>query len=289
MVLASWLRWLCAGVLCFLLTLPAWAEIPVPDLSQRVTDLTHTLSPSAVQQLDNKLADLETRKGSQIALLMIPTLDGEDIASFGIRVADRWKLGRKGVDDGAILIVAKNDHKLRIEVGYGLEGVIPDAIANRIIDETIVPKFRAGDFDGGVIAGVDQMIGLINGEPLPPPPLHQDRAGGNGGGGLIISIVGGVIIGAILSLFLGRSVGGVLGALGAGIAGWALSGILIMGLFSGFMVLSIVSGFLGGGGGWISGGRGGWGGGGFGGGGFGGGGFSGGGGGFGGGGASGSW
>lgn len=275
-------------LLVFVVLLPVHAEVPVPDLSKRVTDLTGTLSASAVQQLDSKLADLETRKGSQIAVLMIPKLDGEDIAAFGIRVAEKWKVGRKGVDDGAILIVAKDDHKLRIEVGYGLEGVIPDAIAKRVIAETITPRFREGDYEGGINAGVDQLIGLINGEPLPAPATRSNQNTGDMGSAFIFSLIGGVIGGAILSMLIGRTGGSLLGALGAGIAGWLFSGVMFMGIFAGFMVLSIVGGFLGGGGrGWT----GGFGGGGFGGGGFGGGGSSwgGGGGGFGGGGASGSW
>lgn len=278
-----------ASVIALGAFLPAWAEIPVPGLTQRVTDLTGTLSTTDIQQLDHKLADLEARKGSQIAVLLIPSLDGEDIAAFGIRVADKWKVGRKGVDDGAILIVAKNDHKLRIEVGYGLEGVIPDAIGNRVITEIVTPKFRAGDFAGGINAGVDQLIRLINGEPLPEPARKSGRNSAALGSAFIFSLIGGVIGGALLSMLIGRIGGSLLGAVGAGLAGWLLSGVLISGIFSAFMVLSVLSG-LGRGGGWSSRG-GGWGGGGFGGGGFGGGGGSwgGGGGGFGGGGSSGSW
>jgi uncharacterized protein len=285
---AGWLGLLLACLIGFAACLPVRAEVPVPDLSHRVTDLTNTLSASAIQQLDSKLADLETRKGSQIAVLLIPTLQGEDIASFGIRVAENWKIGRKGVDDGAILIVAKDDHKMRIEVGYGLEGVIPDAIAKRVIAETITPKFRAGDFEGGIDAGVDQLIGLINGEALPAPATRPSQNSGNIGSAFILSLVGGVIGGAFLSMLMGRTGGSLLGAVGAGLAGWLLSGVFMLGIFEAFIVLSMLSGF-GRGGGWIGGG--GFGGRGFGGGGFGGGGGSwgGGGGGFGGGGASGSW
>ena len=262
--------------------------MPVPALSQRVTDLTGTLSTTDIQQLDSKLGKLEASKGSQIAVLLIPSLEGEDIADFGIRVADKWKVGRKRVDDGVILIVAKNDHKLRIEVGYGLEGAIPDAIANRVITEIITPKFREGDFAGGINAGVDQLIRLINGEPLPEP---AKRTGGNPaalGSAFIFSLIGGLIGGALLSMFVGRTGGSLLGAVGAGVAGWLLSGILMLGIFNAFIVLSMLGGRSRGGG-WSSGG---WGGGGFGGGGFGGGGggsWGGGGGGFGGGGSSGSW
>ena len=139
----------------------------MPPLTARVTDLTGTLSGGAVARIEAKLADLEAKKGSQIAVLIVPTTQPEEIEQFGIRVEEAWKLGRKGVDDGAILIVAKNDRRVRIEVGYGLEGALPDAIANRIITETITPHFKQGDYDGGVEAGVDQMISVVNGEPLP--------------------------------------------------------------------------------------------------------------------------
>ncbi len=284
----GWIELFLAALITLGAFLPARAEVPVPALTQRVTDLTGTLSTTDVQQLDRKLADLEARKGSQIAILLIPSLDGEDIASFGIRVAEKWKVGRKGVDDGAILIVAKNDHKLRIEVGYGLEGAIPDAIAKRVIAEIITPKFREGDFAGGINAGVDQLIRLINGESLPAPAKQSGSNPAALGSAFIFSLIGGVIGGAILSMFVGRTAGSLLGAVGAGLAGWLLSGILMLGIFNTFVVLSMLGG-LGRGGGWSN--RGWGGGGGFGGGGFGGGGGSwgGGGGGFGGGGSSGSW
>jgi uncharacterized protein len=280
--------WFLACLLGIGSLITARAEVPVPELTQRVTDLTGTLDAATIQQLDRKLADLEARKGSQIAVLLIPSLEGEDIASFGIRVADKWKVGRKRVDDGVILIVAKNDRKLRIEVGYGLEGAIPDAIANRVISEIITPKFRAGDFAGGINAGVDQLIRLINGEPLPEPTKQPQRNSSELGSAFIFSLIGGIIGGAILSMLIGRAGGSLLGAVGAGLIGWLLSGILMLGIFNAFVVLSMLSG-LGRGGGWSSGG---WGRGGFGGGGFGGGGggsWGGGGGGFGGGGSSGSW
>ncbi len=149
------------------------ARCAVPPLTARVTDLTGTLSGEAVTRIEAKLADLEAKKGSQIAVLIVPTTQPEDIDQFGIRVEDAWKLGRKGVDDGAYLIVAKNDRRVRIEVGYGLEGALPDAIANRIITETITPHFKLGDYDGGVEAGVDQMISVVNGEPLAGNPTRS--------------------------------------------------------------------------------------------------------------------
>src|SRR5512140_439195 len=132
----------------------AQAEVAVP-VPARVTDQTGTLTPDQVQGLERTLRAFEARKGSQIAVLIVPTTQPETIEQFGIRVADRWKLGRKGIDDAAILIVAKNDRTLRIEVGYGLEGALNDATSKRIISEVIVPRFTQGDLYGGIAAGVD--------------------------------------------------------------------------------------------------------------------------------------
>ena len=142
-----------------------------------MTDLTETLTPDQTAKLEQKLAAFEARKGSQIAVLIVPTTQPEAIEQYSIRVAEQWKLGRKGVDDGALLLVAKDDRALRIEVGYGLEGALPDAIAKRIIEDIIVPRFKTGDFYGGIDAGVDAMIKVVDGEPLPPPqPVAAVRA-----------------------------------------------------------------------------------------------------------------
>ena len=157
--------------------LPALALVAVPQLTGRVVDQTGTLSSSDIAQLTQKLADLQARKGSQIAVLIVPTTDGEPIEQFSLRVAEAWKIGRKKVDDGALLVVAKNDRRLRIEVGYGLEGALTDVTTKRIIDEDITPKFKGGDFAGGISAGVGRMIGLVNGEklPAPEPAAHWDN------------------------------------------------------------------------------------------------------------------
>ncbi len=279
-------------------SLPAYADVAVPSLKTRVTDLTGTLTQAQQQSLDQTLAAFEQKKGSQIAVLLVPTTKPETIEQYSIRVVDQWKLGRKSVDDGALLLVAKNDHRVRIEVGYGLEGVLPDAIANRIIDEIIVPRFKHGDFYGGIQAGVAKMIGVVSGEPLPPPKSRQAHSGSSGNWGnlvfLALFIV--VFLGSILRAMFGRFFGaGVVGGV-LGLALWLLAGSLIVGVVAG--VIGFVINMFGGVGrgvgygfgGFPIGGFGGYrGGGGFGGGGFGGGGFSGGGGGFGGGGASGSW
>lgn len=175
-------RWAVAGLAAAVLLLAARAvpaEVAVPPLAARVTDLTGTLRATERSALESKLAAFEERKGSQIAVLIVPTTAPETVEQYGIRVAEKWKLGRKGVDDGALLLVAQQDRTLRIEVGYGLEGALPDAVCKRIIDEIIVPRFRAGRFFEGIDAGVSQMIAAIDGEPLPPPPSRR-RPGGRG-------------------------------------------------------------------------------------------------------------
>jgi uncharacterized protein len=268
------------GIFLLLLFSNVWALVGVPELSSRVTDLTATLSIEQTSALENKLAEFERKKGSQIAVLMLPTTQPEDIAEYGIKVADLWQIGRNKVDDGIILIIAKDDRKLRLEVGYGLEGVIPDAVAKRIIAETITPYFKNNDYAGGIDAGVSQIIRLINGESLPPP--KQEAVKFDNGGLFMMVLFGGMIVGFILSAVIGRVMGGLLAGLGsAGLAavlfGFSL-GVIIIGLMIFFMV-----GVRHRGGGWTSGG------GGFGGGMGGGSSWSGGGGGFGGGGASGSW
>lgn len=272
----SWL-----GV-CLLLFLAAVrAQVPVPELSHRVTDLTGTLSVEQVNALESKLAAFEAEKGSQIAVLIVPTTQPEDIEQFGIRVADAWKIGREKVDDGVILIVAKDDRKLRLEVGYGLEGAIPDAVAKRVIAEVITPYFKAGDFAGGIDAGVTQLMRLIEGESLPAPPSKETRSRSDDGSFMFI-LIGGIIIGSVLSALFGRVMGGMLAGFGSGAIASLLLGFGVAALIVALMVFFIVSIRSRGGGGWSNGG-------GFGGGGGGGSSWGGGGGRFGGGGASGSW
>lgn len=266
------------GLLLLLFFTSAVALVSIPDLSHRVTDLTATLSSQQTAALENKLAAFEAEKGSQIAVLIVATTQPEDIAQFGIRVAEAWKIGRKKIDDGVILIVAKDDRKLRIEVGYGLEGAIPDAIAKRVISEVITPFFKAGDFAGGIDAGVSQLIKLIAGESLPAPATEQYDQPDEGA--FLFILFGGVIAGFVLSAIMGRVMGGLLAGVGAGVVAMLFFGLGIMVIFIAIMVFFIVGIRHRGGSGWTSGG-----------GGFGGGGGSwgGGGGSFGGGGASGSW
>jgi uncharacterized protein len=279
----------------------ARAQVAVPQLAARVTDLTGTLSGEAVNRIEAKLAAFEAKKGSQIAVLIVPTTQPEEIEQYGIRVGDQWKLGRKEVEDGAILLVAKNDRRVRIEVGHGLEGALPDAIANRIITDTITPRFKLGDYDGGVEAGVDRIVSVVNGEPLPEPDKKWERHGSGLGNALPLLFVVVFVAAGVLRSVFGRLFGSLATGGLTGVIAWLLSHVLPIGVGAGVvgflfaMLLGSSRGWTAGGGGWggFGGGIGGGFGGGFGGrgggGSSGGGGFSGGGGGFSGGGASGSW
>ncbi len=275
-------RWLVALLALLVLSwlTPALAEVAVPVLKARVTDLTNTLTPAQAAGIEQQLLALEQRKGSQLAVLIVPTTQPEAIEQYSLRVAEAWKLGRKGVDDGALLIIAKDDRTLRIEVGYGLEGVIPDAIAKRVIAETIVPYFKQNDFAGGIQAGVAQLIKLVDGEPLPPPKTQSRNEESDPTGMLFIAVIAAAVIGQVLSAVFGRFVGSGLAAAAVGGLGWLVLGSVLMAglaalvvfvaVFSGINLAGLIGGFGGG----RSGGSGG---------------FGGGGGGFGGGGASGRW
>ena len=157
----------------------------------RVVDETATLNRDQTESLERRLKEFEVRKGSQIAVLIVPTTSPETIEQYSLRVANQWKLGRKKVDDGLLLTVAMNDRKLRIEVGYGLEGVVTDTIAKRIIDEVIIPRFKRGSFGGGISEGVDQILQIIDGAPFPPANEAKEsiaRSSGDGGSVSITSI-----------------------------------------------------------------------------------------------------
>jgi uncharacterized protein len=270
------------------------AEVAIPTLKQRVTDLTSTLDANQTQALEAKLAAFEKAKGSQIAVLVLPTTQPEVIEQFAIRVVEVWKLGRKGIDDGVLLLIAKDDRKMRIEVGYGLEGALNDATAKRIVSEVIGPSFKQGDFYGGIDAGVTSIIKVIDGEPLPPPTPKSDlQSFGSGtdslgnllGIGFVIFMMGNIVLRQMLGrLPSGLLVGGAIGAIAwfmllslgiavvIGVVAFILS--LMFGSNSGGSGLPV--GWGGGGGGWgSSGGSDSW--------------SGGGGGGFGGGGASGDW
>jgi uncharacterized protein len=209
----------------------ATAQIGVPPLKSRVTDLTGTLNAQQRSALEQTLAELEGRKGAQVAVLIVPSTQPETVDQYAVRVQESWKLGRKGVDDGVLLVVAKNDRKLRIEVGYGLEGALPDAIAKRIIEEDIVPRFKEGDFYGGIRAGTDRIMRVIEGEKLPPPRRSPAAAAKNLSPEWLFALFVFVVIGgSILRAVFGRILGaGIVGSV-AGVAGWALLGSLVIGL-----------------------------------------------------------
>jgi len=267
----------------------AFAQVEVPQLRSPVTDLTGTLTAEQAATLDQRLRSFEAQKGSQIALLIVPTTQPETIEQYAIRVAETWKIGRRDTDDGIVLVVAIEDRAVRIEVGYGLEGALPDVIANRITDQVIVPRFREGDYYGGLSAAIDRIIAVLEGEPLPEP--EQRRApSGEGFGNLLPLLFMLVFVGSSILRRMFGAFGGA--AVTAGVAGfivWLITSVVAVAVGAAIIAFffGLFGGMGGGGRGWSS--RGGFGGG-FGGGGFGGGGgWSGGGGGFGGGGASGRW
>jgi uncharacterized protein len=269
-------------------SLAAIAQVAIPPAA-RVVDQTGTLSTEQKAALERMLEAFESRKGSQIALLMVATTGGEPIEQYALRVAERWKLGRKAVDDGALLAIAKEDRAMRIEVGYGLEGALNDATAKRIVAEVITPRFREGDFFGGISAGLDRMIRVIDGEPLPEPARSAPAVDGGVFQLLPVLLVAALVVGGVLRAILGRALGALATGGAVGFLAWILAGTLVIGMIAG--VIAFIVTLLGGG---FGGGRryggfpGGFGGG-MGRGGFGGGGFRGGGGTFGGGGASGRW
>jgi uncharacterized protein len=286
---------LLALMLCWVLA--ARADVAVPPLTGRVVDKTATLNSGDIASLDQTLRNFEARKGSQVAVLIVPTTQPETIEQYSLRVAEAWKIGRKKIDDGAILVVAKDDRKLRIEVGYGLEGALTDVTAKRIIDEVITPKFRSGDFAGGISDGVNRILRVIDGEPLPAPAARQQQNTGffsqldplNPFVIVAVIVVGGIFRGIFGRLLGSLATGGLVAALF-----WFIAASLALSVTSGIIAFLVTmfsdamtsSGGAGRGGGWVSSGGGGY---------SGGssssdsGGFSGGGGSFGGGGASGSW
>jgi uncharacterized protein len=271
--------------------------VPVPKLTGRVVDLSGTLDQAQQQAIAAKLAAFEQAKGSQVAVLLVPTIGAETIEEFATRVTDEWKLGRAGVDDGVLFVVAKQERRMRIQTGRGVQGVLTDALSRRIIAERVSPRFRAGDFAGGINDGVDAILKAIEGESLPAPAQSAPRAKSSPVSSLEnffwMAFLVVPIAGSILRSLLGRFVGASLTSGATGLAAWLIFGSLFAGaiaaviafvavLFMGMNAMSArrgggwtSGGSWGGGGGWSSGGGGG--------------GFSGGGGGFDGGGASGGW
>jgi len=286
------------GALCALLfAFGALAEIPVPKLAARVTDQTGSLTASDRDALEAKLRDFEQKRGSQVAVLIVPTIGDETIEEFAGRVTDAWQLGRKGVDDGVLLVVAQKERKIRIQTGRGVQGTLTDALSRRIVSDIVAPRFRNGDFAGGITEGVDAIMKAIEGEELPLPKPRSGSAKvdtvSSYSDFLWMAFFMVPVVGMVLRGMFGRFFGASATSGLTGVAGWLVFGSLGFGIVAAVLAflftLFVGSGLSRG----IGGGMGGWGGGGFGGGGFGGGGggggFSGGGGSFDGGGASGSW
>lgn len=281
------LGWLTVCLLS-LLTFSTWAQqVAVPPLTTRVTDLTGTLSTDQKATLESRLAELEAQKGAQFAILLIPTTGDETIEQYSIRVAEQWKLGRKKVDDGVMLLVAKSDRKVRLEIGYGLEGALPDVVAKRIINDVITPHFKQGDFYGGIVACVTRVDAIIRGEALPEPE-QKSQPDNDIEGHFIMLVFIALIAGFILRSIFGMLPGALLNGGLIGLLTIVFGGGMVLAIFAGLVAFIFTlanSGRSGGhyGGGWGGGSSGSsWGSGDSGG-------FSGGGGGFGGGGASGDW
>jgi len=259
----------------------AFADVAVPPLVGRVVDTTGTLSASDVAAQSQRLLDFQKRKGSQIAVLIVPTTAPETIEQYSLRAAETWKIGRKKIDDGALLVIAKNDHRLRIEVGYGLEGALTDVTARRIIDEVIVPRFKAGDFTGGIAAGLTRMIGVVDGERLPAPKpeaSHGPEPDWNALSSFLpFALFGALFVGSFLRALFGTLAGSVVSGGVVAVIAWLVVGSLIAAVALGglaFLIVLIADAFQtvgpsrrggysdsssswgGGGGGWSSGGSG---------------------------------
>lgn len=275
------------ALLCFLVCVPLFAQEnlrAIPTLNQPVMDTAQMMGKTQRHQLNRQLLDYAQHSGSQIVILTVDKVLPETPFDYGTRVFDAWKIGRKGIDDGILLLIVRDEHKMQLLVGSGLEGAIPDAYAKRILNEIISPHFRNGDIDGGISQAVEQMQKLIAGEGFPKAQNHQQNQKQNNDDLPVVVLVFGAILGMMLrsagNQGLGSVVNGISFGLSAFLFGFGIIGIVIMAFLGVVFALSQSGGSSGGGGGW-SGGSGG-------GGSFGGG-FSGGGGGFSGGGASGSW
>src|SRR5436190_12049740 len=206
---------------------------PIPPLHARVTDLTNTLSPADQQALEAKLAAWERDTGNQMVVLIVPSTKPEPIEAYSIRVAEAWKIGRKGQDNGVLFLIAKDDRKMRLEIGYGLEGVLTDATSRRIIAETVAPLFRQNRYAAGIDAGVDRVIAVVGkGEPLPasaPAKAQRRGAGGFDFNFLIFLLVIVPVIGGVLSRIFGKVLGSTIGGGVIGTAAWFIAGSLVIG------------------------------------------------------------
>jgi uncharacterized protein len=231
------MRWLTAWVLLLAATLACAQDVqPVPPLNTRVTDQTATLDAAQRQALEDQLAAYERASGPQIAVLIVATTAPEDIATYAQRVADQWKIGRRDVGDGLLIVVAKNDRKMRIEVAKALEGAVPDLAARQIIDGAMKPAFQAGDYAGGLRAAIERLQARIAGEGLPAPASGPRGGAGDGDAAFslqnigLLFFIGVPVVGMLLTGMLGRKLGSVATAGATGAAGWMFGGPLLAGI-----------------------------------------------------------
>lgn len=240
--------WLQQVMLLFILITVAFSAqaelVAIPPLTNQITDLTQTLTAEQSAQLSEKLAAFEGQKGSQIAVLIVPSTQPEDIAQYSIRVVEAWKIGREKQDDGVLILVAKNDKKMRIEVGYGLEGAIPDLIAKQIISEVMSPSFKQGDFYGGINNAIDTILKLIDGEQL-SAPLEQN-ASTNLENMLPLLLIGGLVFGGILRSIFGEFLGGTFTGGAIGFLAWILGGGILMAIVFGVIAFLVTLAGIGG-------------------------------------------
>ncbi|WP_108796733.1 TPM domain-containing protein, partial [Xanthomonas fragariae] len=237
----SWVLWMMVLLLLLLpASLLAQDLAAIPPLRSPVVDVTGTLDAAQIQQLEQQALALQQRKGAQLQILIVPTTQPEAIEQYTQRVFDQWKIGRKGVDDGVLLLVAKDDRRVRIQPGYGLEGAIPDIVANRIIQEYLAPRFREGDYGGGIRDATATLAGLIEGEALPEPVSGHAGGGlGSGAGGWIIAL----FIGFVVSMVARGILGALPRPLRALLTGIAAGGVAF--LFTSLLFASVGSAVIG--------------------------------------------
>lgn len=220
---------------------PAWAQplAAIPTLDAPVIDTTGTLGADHKQKLQQQALALQGRKGSQLQILMIASTQPETIEQYTQRVFDQWRLGRKGIDDGVLLVVAKNDRSVRIQPGYGLEGAIPDAVAKRIIEDYLIPRFRAGDFGGGIVIASALLVKLIDGEALPAPAGSNTTAANSAAGNWLNGLFAAFVVANIVRGALRVAPAGMRGLVAGGAAA------VLAFVFSSLLVVAVIAGVFG--------------------------------------------
>lgn len=245
---------------------PAWAQLAVPPLTAHVVDTTGTLAPAQTRALEDKLSAFEQSRGTQIVLLLVPTTQPEDISSYANRVANSWKIGRREIGDGLLLVVAKNDRKVRIEVAKTLEGAIPDLAAKRVIDQALTPRFKQGDFAGGLEGATELLMKLVEGESLPAPAATANPGPEDFDwmGLALFAFIAVPVLGAITRSMLGRKLGALVTAGAVGALALLITASLLLAVLAGVAALLFTlfsslnrhagtSGWGTGGGGWSAG------------------------------------